>query len=347
MLCKRTFSHLAIDLVCVLMVGLILVILANPVGAEENATLVEGARKEGKVVYYSGMTIEDAQAISNAFQKKYPFIKVEILRMSGEKILIKALTEARSKKLPADIFQTSIIQVSQMQENKLLMKYDSPESKAYPENFKSREGYWNAIYVLPYVLTYNTKIFPRDQAPKSYEDLLNPKWKGQIGMDAEEIQWYFFMMKVMGKDKGMAYMQKLAQQNVSLRKGHTLLVTLCAAGEVPVVTVGYLDRVERLRDGGAPIDWVRFKSSPVPTAINATAIVASAPHPNAAKLFHNFIISREGARAIKSVGRFPAHPEELSSELKSLSLYPLMPEELLPNYSQVEKEFIQTFQYRK
>ena len=209
--------------------------------AEDRAVLIEAAKKEGTVVYYSGMATQDCAILTKEFEKKYPFLKVETLRLSGEKLLVKAQTEARAKGLRADIFQASIIQVTQMKSSGLLQKYVSPESKNFPAKFRDAEGYWNATYVLPYVITYNTKLIPKQEAPKTYEDLLSPKWKRKIGLAPDDDQWFFHLVKIMGRTKGIEYMKNLAKQDLVVRRGHTLLTTLCAAGEIPIVIVGYLD----------------------------------------------------------------------------------------------------------
>lgn len=343
MLGNKFFNRLGLCFISCITISSILLLVAGLTGAQEISDLIAGAKKEGKVIYYTAMSTPHSQLMADEFQKKYPFLKVELLRMSGEKLLVRALTEARSKSLKADVFQASIIQVSQMQEKGLLTKYFSPERNVYPEHFKSPQGYWNATYILPYVITYNTRMVSPGEVPKTYEDLLDPKWKGKIGLDAEEIQWFFHMQKLMGRDKAITYMKQLAKQDLALRKGHTLLVTLCAAGEIPIVVVGYMGRVEEYKEKGAPIDWVRFKSFPILTSINAMGVVKSAPHPNAAKLFYNFVISREGAKVLRTVKRTPSHPQEQNPEVRGLKLHILLPDELLADYNHVVKEWEEIF----
>ena len=316
--------------------------------AGESAALIEGAKKEGKVVYYTGMTLNpDVVTLVRDFETKYPFLKVIVLRMSGENLLTKALLEASAKRLQADIFQASIVEVSHMKEKKLLRKYIGPESQAYGTKFRDPEGFWNATYILPYVITYNTKLVPKQDAPKTYEDLLNPKWKGKIGIESQELQWFFHLLKIMGREKGVAYMKQLATQNLSFRSGHPLLNTLCASGEIPIVVVGYLNEVEVLKSQGASIDWVNFGALPTITAINAISLVATAPHPNAAKLFYNFAISHEGARALKKSLRIPARQDEQPPDFGGMNLYPAFPDELLANYKQVVKEWEEIFNPQK
>ena len=219
----------------------------------ERDRVLEGARKEGRLVLYAGMDTDEATLITNEFSKKYPFIKSEIFRSSGEKIQARFLVEHRANTHTADVFQASIIQVYQLKNLKLLARYVSEEAAGYRDGFKDPQGYWTALYQIPYVIGYNTqRVAPRD-TPASYEDLLNPKWKSWIALETEEYQWFYHWMQILGRDKGLDFMKKFAGQNLQMRAGHTLLAQLVAAGEVALATVVYSNRVERMKASGAPI----------------------------------------------------------------------------------------------
>lgn len=339
---KHYFLHVSLFIISCTIITILPVARAWS-ETQEIQGLIENAKKEGTVNFYAGTSLEDSTLLAREFEKKYPFIKVEITRLPGEKLLTKALTEARAKQLKADVFLVSIVQTLQLKQSKLLMKYTAPESEAHQANLKDPEGYWNASYIIPYVITYNTKLISKQEAPKTYADLLDPKWKGKIGIETEEYQWFFHLQKIMGKEKGIDYMKRLSKQNLSFRKGHPLLVTLCAAGELPIVVVGYLYEVEKSKKNGAPVEWVHFEKSPYITAINTASVVASAPHPNAAKLFYNFILSREGAKVLVKRERIPARPEERSPEIRGLNLYVAFPDEFMANYKQIVKEWEEIF----
>lgn len=327
-----------------IIVGSIFLFMATSVAAQEMTNVIEGAKKEGKLLYYTAIPLQpDTQLMVEAFKKKYPFLEVEMFRLNGEQLLTKVLAEAKANVLKADVFQASIIQISQMKQNGLLMKYIAPESKVYGPTFKDPEGFWNTTFIIPYVIAYNTKLISKEEAPKSYEDLLTPKFKRKIGIDTEEVQWYHHLLKIMGREKGIPFMKALAKQDLLFRKGHTLLMTLCAAGEIPIVTVAYLDQFLKMKNLGASIEWVRFESSPTIAAINTIAIQKNAPHPNAAKLFYNFSISDDGISVLKKIHKNAATPKELSAELKGIDIYVAHPEELLANYSQVTKEWKEIF----
>ena len=303
------------------------------------------AKKEARLVLYTGMDTEEADQYAKEFAKKYPFVKPEVFRSSGEKVQARFLVEHRANVHNADIFQTSIVQVYQLKNAGLLAKYVSEESVAYVQGFKDPLGYWTAFYLIPYVIGYNTKLVSAKDAPNSYEELLNPKWKGQIGLETEEYQWFYHLVQILGKEKGLDYMRRLAGQNLQMRKGHTLLAQLVAAGEMALAVVVYSNRVERMKMSGAPIDWVRFKG-PTITAINAISIPEKAPHPNAAKLFVDFVLSREGQNLLRGLRRIPARPDVLPdppSLTKGLNLYAARPEGMIENYNETVARFDEIF----
>jgi iron(III) transport system substrate-binding protein len=305
----------------------------------------ESAKKEGGLVLYTGMETDEANRYAKEFTKRYPFIKPEIFRSSGESVQNRFLTEHRANVHNADIFQTSIVQVYQLKNAGLLAKYSSEESHAYGEGFKDPQGYWTAFYLIPYVIGYNTKLVLPKDAPTSYEDLLHPKWEGQIALETEEYQWFYHLLRIMGEGKGLEYMKKLARQNLQMRKGHTLLAQLVAAGEVAMAVVVYSNRVERMKNAGAPIDWVRFRG-PTITAINAISIPEKAPHPNAAKLFVDFALSKEGQNLLRMFRRIPARPDILPdppSLTKGLNLYAARPEGMIENYYETVARFNEIF----
>ncbi len=183
------------------------------------------------------------------------------------------------------------------------MKYLSPESKYLPKSFVDPQEYWAAVYIMPNVIGYNAQMAKRSEVPKSYEELLNPKWKGKIGMDSTKPEWFAWMLKQMGRERGLAYMKKLADQDLKLYAGLTLLTNLLASGEFPLVLNDYLHTVEEVKRKGAPVDWVAL--DPVFTKFQPIGIGSRAPHLNAAKLFVDFMLSLEGQKIIASFARVP------------------------------------------
>ena len=273
------------------------------VRANNHDALVAGAKKEGKLVIYTSMTVDQAQKLNDAFKTKYPFIQPSMFRAVGERLLTKIMAEAQAGKYEFDVVQSAETQAYFLKKKNLLANYVSTEVKNIQKPFVDSEGYWAAVYMMPNVIGYNTSLLKRHEVPRSDEDLLNPKWKGKIGMDHTKPEWFSWKLKRMGEEKGLAYMKKLGAQEFKLYAGLTILTSLLAAGEFPLVLNTYLHNVEDVRRKGAPVDWVA--QDPVFTKFQPIGIGSKAAHPNAAKLFVDFMLSEEGQKIIASFGRLP------------------------------------------
>jgi iron(III) transport system substrate-binding protein len=313
--------------------------------AAERDKIIEGAKKEGRLVLYTGMETEEAGIFTKEFTKKYPFVKTDVFRSAGEKVQARFIVEHRANTHLADVFQTSIVQVYQLKNLGMLARYISEEAPAFAEGFKDPQGYWTTFYQIPYVIGYNTRMVASKDIPGSYEDLLHPRWKGLISLETEEYQWFYQMLQIMGRDRGLEFMKKFAAQNLQMRKGHTLLAQLVAAGESAIATVVYSNRVERMKATGAPIDWVRFKG-PTITVINAISIPDKAPHPNTARLFVDFALSKEGQGLLRAQRRIPGRSDvapDPPSLTQGLKLYPARPEGMIENYNDTVARFDEIF----
>ncbi len=296
-----------------------------------SAGLIEGAKREGNVVFYAPLNINDSRMLLKRFEEKYPFIKTELLRMSAEPLLNRILTEDRAGRNAVDVINNTVINA--LKRARLLQPYRFAESSAYPEQFRDPEGYWVSMYNNYYVLGYNSKLVSSKEAPKDWQDLLNPKWKGKIGMDQEEYEWYAASMEYWGREKAQKYHRVLAKQEIHWRKGHTLISQLIVAGEFPLGIV-YAHRAESMKKAGAPIDWVKT-SNPVFVALSPVAVAAKAPHPNAARLLLDFMLSKEAQLMLRGVNRIsgrldvePLVPEMHPSKLKLVAIDPKVAEEL-------------------
>jgi len=330
----------------VIVVSWLPIYTASALGAAaERDKLIEGAKKEGRLVLYTGMETEEVGIFTKEFTKKYPFVKTDVFRSAGEKVQARFMVEHRANTHLADVFQTSIVQVYQLKNLGMLARYISEEASAFAEGFKDPQGYWTTFYQIPYVIGYNTRQVAAKDIPGSYEDLLHPKWKGLISLETEEYQWFYQVLQIMGRDKGLDFMKKFAGQNLQMRKGHTLLAQLVAAGESAIATVVYSNRVERMKATGAPIEWVRFKG-PTITVINAISIPDKAPHPNAARLFVDFALSKEGQGLLRAQRRVPGRsdvPPDPPSLTQGLKLYPARPEGMIENYNDTVARFDEIF----
>ena len=271
--------------------------------AADQGMIVEGAKKEGALVVYTSMTVDQMQKILDAFKARYPFIRTTMFRAVGERLLTKIMTEAQTGKYDFDVVQSAESQAYFLKKKNLLQKYISTESKNIQKPFFDPEGYWTAVYIMPNVIAYNTRMVKRDEVPNTDEDLVNPKWKGKIGMDHTKPEWFAWKLKRMGEEKGLAYMKKLAAQEFQLYAGLSVITNLLVAGEFPLVLNTYLHNVEEVKRRGAPVDWI--VQDPVFTKFQPLGIGSKAPHPNAAKLFSDFVLSEEGQKIIASFGRVP------------------------------------------
>lgn len=309
---------------------------------KEIEKLVEGAKKEGKVVYYGSTSTTEASEMLGAFQKKYPFIKPEMYRAGSDTLMEKILIESRTGRHVADVYNLRAFTTTVLVKRGLLAKHVSRHAQFYRDGFKDKAGYWTSFYQNPATFGYNTKLVSPSEAPKDWPDLLDPKWKGQMIMDREESEWYANMLAVMGQEKGRAFMKRLAAQNIVFRAGHTLMAQLVAAGEHKIGVVLYSPRIELMKASGAALEWARAK--PVIAYHYTIGIAAHAPNPNSARLFVDYFLSKEGQELLPKLGRVPvrndvrANPAHL---VEGVNLVPSDP-------AIAEKDFQKYFEeYRK
>ena len=210
-------------------------VAAWPQGGSD-PTLIEGAKKEKRLVHWTTMTLSQSKQVVDAFQKKYPFIEIDLFRTGGDAMLNKIFTEDRAGTHLWDVLLTRGDMFLPLMQRKLLAAYRSPETKKIPADLFDKNGYWTGYYVNPYTLGYNTKWVKKEEVPKTYEELLNPKWKGQkISVDNTSYNLLAGLITAWGKDKAIAYFKKLAAQEPSVMRGDTNRVQLAAAGEFPLI----------------------------------------------------------------------------------------------------------------
>jgi ABC-type Fe3+ transport system substrate-binding protein len=287
----------------------LLLLSADAFGAEPAAQqrqIVEAARKEAKMVFYTSVETEFARSLTAAFEAKYPFIKTDIFRSTHDKIFSRMNVERQTSTYTADVMSVGEFETYHMQKKGFIAPYKSPSAASYPEGFKEPNGYWTDLYDNLIATAYNTTRVKRDEIPKRYEDLLQPRWKGRMVLDQNEDRWFANMVYLMGEKKGMEFMQALAKQEVAIRGGRSLVTQLLAAGEFDLQIVAYWYRPHLLKKQGAPVDWVAFE--PAIVALHPISMIQKAPHPNAAKLFIDFALSDEGQKIFVQRGRESAKP---------------------------------------
>ena len=275
-------------------------------GQDREQRLIEGARKEGVLSLYTSMNNKDSLPIIEAFEKKYK-IKVSMWRASGEKVVQRAVGEAGARRFTPDAFETTSIGMEILFREKLLAEFYSPSFRGLPAaSFSQRRPYVADRFNF-FTIAYNTNLVKPEDVPNTYQDLLNPRWAGQIGIEAGDSDWFAALVKVMGEKEGMSFFQKLSQTHPQVRVGHTLIGQLVAAGEILIAADIYNHGVESLAKKGAPIKWKAIP--PTMGRPDAVGVASNAPHPHAALLFADFILSREGQELIKQRNRVPASKE--------------------------------------
>jgi iron(III) transport system substrate-binding protein len=260
--------------------------LAALTGAERQKRLAEGAKKEGVVSIYTSMPLDDMAALTSAFEAKYG-VKAKVWRSGSEKILQRGLLEAKANRFEVDVFETNSPETEVLSREKVLIAGNSPFlNELIPQAIPSHRE-WIATRLNIFTCAYNTKLVKKEELPKTYQDLLDPKWKGKLSVEADDSDWLAETVMKMGEEKGLALFREIARKNaVSVRKGHTLLSNLVASGEVPLALTVYNYKIEQMKNSGAPIDW--FALDPTIARPNANGVARNAPHPHAALLFQDF-----------------------------------------------------------
>lgn len=269
---------------------------------EHSAKLIEGAKSEGKVLLYTTASTAEANTLVKNFGQRYPFIKTEYYRAGSEKIMLRVLAEHQRKKFLADVIMITAPECDVLKEKGVFGRYVSPHREYFVD--KDPDGYWTDAYLTINTIGYNTKLVSPQSAPKTYNDLLDPKWKGKMGMDTKAFYWFASMLKMMGEAKGLEYMKKLSEQNIQFRTGRTLLAQLMAAGEISIGITLYNYRVEKMKMEGAPVEWIAIE--PVIAEVHPVGISSRTPHPNAAKLLLNWLLSRDGQEVLAGIDRIPS-----------------------------------------
>jgi iron(III) transport system substrate-binding protein len=273
---------------------------------ERQRRLEEGAKKEGSLTVYSNQGLETIRAYSEGFGKKYPFVKIDSTRLQGNKGLERMLLEHRIGKLEADVAGVDFDNITELLKGGVLGRYDSPEKKYYAGQFWDKEGLWYVTDYTLVVIGYNSKLVKSAEAPKSYADLLNAKWKNDISIDTEPEQAVFTWLLDWGEAKTIEYMKALMKNGAVPRRGHTLQVQLLCSGETKIAVEVYPARIAQMKhEKGCPIEMVF--PNPTPGSLGSHAgITKSARHPHAAALYLDFILSAEGATALAKNGGLPA-----------------------------------------
>lgn len=289
------------------------VLAQAPAPYDATPQLVAAAQKEGKVVWYSATDVQVAEKLARAFEAKYPGIKVQVERSGAERIFQRLNQEYGSKIYNADVVETSdaVHFIHFEKQGWLQPAVPADVAKHWPREYKDPDGTYAAYRAHLSVIAYNTKLVPKDQAPKSHADLLDPKWTGKL-VKAHPGYSGTIMTGTQALSQsplGWSYFEKLGKQKVMQVQSSTEPPKKLAQGERPVMADGNEYNVFVLKESGVPIEPV-YAAEGTPIVIGNAALLKNAPNPNAARLFYHFMFTREAQQLNSDVGGLRSfHPE--------------------------------------
>lgn len=296
-------------------------ICASGASAEDGA-LIAAAKREGAIIWYTTQIVDQfARPAAAAFEKRYPGIRVIVSRTNSTTAAIKILNENRARKNQSDVFDGTVTVVPLKKEGYVL-KYIPDAVKSWPAQYRDPEGYWVATNIYVLAPAFNTKLIPAGSEPKTYQALLDPKYRGKMvwGVSLSSSAAAGFIGTVlddMGEARGLEYLhalqkQRIAGVDVSARQ----VLDQVIAGEYAIALQVFNHHAVISARKGAPVKWIPMQ--PATGVLSVVSIARAAPHPNAAKLFEDFLVSTEGQKAYQAAYYLPADPAvpALDPELK-------------------------------
>jgi len=320
-----------------------------PPAAAQDAARAEAAKKEGKVVWYTSLALPSAEKVAKLFEAAYPAIKVEVHRTGSQRILQRVMQELQANIKNVDVVHTSDAgHYVLLKEKKLLARHTPAGVERFPAGFKDRDGYYYGLRATVNVIAYNTQKVAAAEAPKTWKDLLDPKWKGRMvtahpgysGVIATHVLALVHL-------HGWEYFQALAKNQLMLVQSAVDPSGVVASGERPVAVNGGEYTFYQSKKQGNPVEIVYPKEG-VPLVVSPTAITSFAPHPQAARLFTDFSFTREVQQVMAdSEGLYTGHPDVKypadKPKLTDLKLLTAEPEELEKRNEEIKKRFVEFF----
>jgi iron(III) transport system substrate-binding protein len=316
-------------------------VLAVPVlvAAQSLDQLHKQALKEGGTLnFYATLAQVNAEKILPLFEKRFPGIKINHVDATSDKLVARAVTEARGGKTLADVLQVPLENVSQANDQGLLLEVNLPEAAEYPAGLKG--SFWTASDLQYFIAAWNTSLVKKEEEPKTYDDFVHPRWKGRLIAEPRDLEMLlaFAKYKFKSDEKAIEYWKKVAANNVEFHKGHSQLAELLVAGQAAVCLTCYSHHYPSRIKKGAPVNYMLSEGV---ASINGTAVFKGAPHPNTALLFARWIASQEGQKVMSQGGRNPAHPKvEPTEKTRTEKTYFITAADLkeFPKYEKIWKE---------
>ncbi len=297
--------------------------------------LITGAKKEGALTFYTSIPEKDMAVLAADFDRRYG-VKVNVWRASSVKVLQRAAAEARANRWDFDAAAVSSPEMEAMHRERLLQEVrSSHHADLAPDAMPSHRA-WVPQFLNVFVQAYNTSLVGKEDLPKSYAELANQKWKGRLGVEASDGEWYCGVLKNVGEERGARMFRDIAATaGWSVRSGHTLLANLVASGEVPLALTVYSYRIEQLKSAGAPVEW--FGIDPVIGRANGAGVSRRPPHPNAALLFYEYLISDAQPLMVKM--NYLAVNTRIASSLRGVKIRFIDPRTPLEELDRCAKAF--------
>jgi iron(III) transport system substrate-binding protein len=331
------------------MASLLLALVSSAAAAAAQDARLEAAKKEGKVVWYTSLALSSSEKVAKLFETAYPGVKVEVQRTGSQRILQRMMQELSSNIRNVDVVHTSDAgHYVLLKEKKLLMQYAPAGIEAFGAGFKDRDGYHFGLRATVNVIAYNTKAVPAAEAPRTWKDLLDPKWRGKLvtahpGYSGVIATHVLALVHLHGWD----YFKALAQNKPMLVQSAVDPSGVVASGERPVAVDGGDYTFYQAKKKGNPVEIVYPKEG-VPLVVSPSAITSFAPHPNAAKLFTDFIFSRDMQQVLADTeGLYSGHPQVTypadKPRMSDLKLLPVDAEELEKRNEEIKTRFVEFF----
>ena len=291
-------------------IALLAIFAVRPAPAAD-AALIEAAKKEGTVVWYTTLIVNQIiRPLKDAFEKKYPGVTLQYTRSDDLVVSAKILAEGKAGRVQADVFD-GLANMLPLKEAGLAAPFHVPNEADYSADLKDKDGYWVAVIMYVFTPGINTTLVPKDQEPKTFQDLLDPKWKGKMAWNGSSMAGaYGFIANIlntMGKERGMEYLRALAKQNVvNVEASSRAVLDQVIAGEYAINLMAFNHHTVISARKGAPSGWIKME--PAPVELDALGLVKGAPHPNAAKLLLDFLLSEEGQKVFQKFDYLPTLP---------------------------------------
>ncbi|HZR99296.1 MAG TPA: extracellular solute-binding protein [Chloroflexota bacterium] len=296
----------------------------------------------GTLSFYSTMATVNADRILPAFEQRFPGVKVEFVNGTADKLVARAVSEARGGKVLGDVFNASVEYVQQLNQQRLLLQDIPTEALAIPED--QRGPYWFASDLQFIVPSWNTNLVKPDEAPRQFEDFTDPKWKNRLIAEPRDVELLMALSRKYGsEEQAVGVLRAIAANNVEFHKGHSELAELVVAGQAAACITCYAHHYPARMKKGAPVDFMRTEGI---GQVVGMAAFQGAPHPYTAMLWLRWTASEEGQQAFSEGGRTPARPDvPAQDDTRPARIYALGPDDMAAS-SQYDKTWKEIFQLR-